>query len=256
VFFAEWYEFYIGGHDADLKLQRIYGTACELAVVCVSATYGSKAWTSAEHEAIRSRLMQARVEGDPRRRDRIFPIRVGDGNVDGIPFNAIVPDVRGRRPEQVAELIADRLRLVIESAAPAAQVGTAQGGGTSTASPTPTARGAGIAAPTPAYPDAQVQALSEELATARVRKQALRDAGIATHDVDREILELRRKMRDGGQLRPGASLGDDRYLLAAASPSSGKPGTASSSSAWRSRCCTSISSAIHSARSVSFAARA
>src|SRR5262249_24477921 len=43
VFFDEWYEFYIAGHDADVKLQRIYATGCELAVVCVSKTYGSKA---------------------------------------------------------------------------------------------------------------------------------------------------------------------------------------------------------------------
>jgi hypothetical protein len=83
VFFDEWFEFYIGGHDADVKLEHIYGTGCELAVVCVSATYGSKAWTRAEYEAIRSRLMQARAEQDPRQRDRIFPIRVGDGTLTG-----------------------------------------------------------------------------------------------------------------------------------------------------------------------------
>src|ERR1041384_2419549 len=81
VFFEEWFEFYIAGHDADEKLQHIYNAGCELAVVCVSATYGRKAWTRAEHEAIRARLMQAR-EQDPRQRDRIFPIRVGDGKVD------------------------------------------------------------------------------------------------------------------------------------------------------------------------------
>src|SRR5262249_12954261 len=48
VFFDEWYEFYVGGHDADVKLQRIYSAGCELAVVCVSANYGSTAWPSAE----------------------------------------------------------------------------------------------------------------------------------------------------------------------------------------------------------------
>src|ERR1041384_2087248 len=89
VFFDEWFEFYVGGHDADVKLQRIYGSGCELAVVCVSATYGSKVWTRAEHEAIRARLMRARAEQDLRQRDRIFPIRVGDGDIDGIPFNAM-----------------------------------------------------------------------------------------------------------------------------------------------------------------------
>ena len=36
VFFDEWFEHFIAGHDADLKLQKIYGEQCELVVVCVS----------------------------------------------------------------------------------------------------------------------------------------------------------------------------------------------------------------------------
>ncbi len=118
VFFDEWFEHHVAGHDADRKLQRIYETGCELVVVCVSETYARKAWTQAEHEVIRARLMQARTEADPRQVDRILPIRVGDGNVHGIPLNAIVPDVRARTPEQVAELILARLHLVAGAAPP------------------------------------------------------------------------------------------------------------------------------------------
>jgi protein kinase-like protein len=69
------------------------------------------------------------------------------------------------------------------------------------------------ASPTPAYLDAEVQALSEQLERARERKRNLRDSGIAADRVGQEILELRRKLRDGGQLRAGDSLGDGRYLL-------------------------------------------
>ena len=36
VFLDEWFEHYIAGDDADLKLQDIYGRRCDLAVVCVS----------------------------------------------------------------------------------------------------------------------------------------------------------------------------------------------------------------------------
>ena len=51
VFLDEWYEDYIAGDGADLVLQRIYRERCELAVVCVSARYGNKPWTLAEHDA-------------------------------------------------------------------------------------------------------------------------------------------------------------------------------------------------------------
>lgn len=112
VFFDEWFEHFIGGADADLKLQAIYGEKSALVVVCVSGRYGGKPWPRAEHEAIRARLMHARASEDPRERDSIFPIRVGDGDVPGILFNTIVLDVRARPPDETATLIIERLRLI------------------------------------------------------------------------------------------------------------------------------------------------
>lgn len=112
VFFDEWYEHYLAGDDADLKLQDIYGQRCALAVVCVSERYGGKPWTKAEHTAIRARHM---TDGSS---DRMIPIRVGDGDVPGILFNAIVPDVRKRSIPEAAQLIIDRLRLVEPLLAP------------------------------------------------------------------------------------------------------------------------------------------
>lgn len=46
---------------------------------------------------------------------------------------------------------------------------------------------------------------------ARVRRRQLEDAGASTADVDKEILGLKRQLRDGGQVRQGDHLG--RYLL-------------------------------------------
>lgn len=112
VFLDEWYEHYLAGADGDLKLQEIYGTRCALAVVCVSERYGGKPWTRAEHEVIRARLMRARGSSDARERDSILPIRVGDGEVRGIPITSIVPDVRERTSEQTAQLIIQRLQLI------------------------------------------------------------------------------------------------------------------------------------------------
>jgi serine/threonine protein kinase len=69
------------------------------------------------------------------------------------------------------------------------------------------------ATPTPAYPNAEVQKLSERLRDAQARKETLCKAGLAPVEVDREILQLRRQLREGGQLRAGDTLRDGRYLL-------------------------------------------
>lgn len=133
VFLDEWFEHYIAGDDADLKLQRIYGERCALAVVCVSERYGGKPWTLAEHAAIRARQMQARASSSESGQLAILPIRVGEGEVEGILFNAIVPDVRDRSPQQAARLILDRLRLVAPDPPPGAAV--AEGPGWPAAAP-------------------------------------------------------------------------------------------------------------------------
>lgn len=113
VFLDEWFEHFIAGHDADQRLQKIYGEQCELVVVCVSNSYGGKPWTRAEHEVIRARLMKTRSSQEKRDELRILPIRVGEGEVEGILFNTIVPDVRARSAAQTAKLILDRLRLIL-----------------------------------------------------------------------------------------------------------------------------------------------
>ncbi|MFO0591676.1 MAG: protein kinase [Polyangiaceae bacterium] len=55
--------------------------------------------------------------------------------------------------------------------------------------------------------------LALALSDARAKRSALLASGEATAAIDAEILELRRRLREGGQLRIGDSLGDDRYLL-------------------------------------------
>ena len=113
VFFDEWFEHYIAGDNADLKLQKIYHKQCELAVVCVSERYGDKPWTQAEHEAIRARKMELSKCNSEKEKLRILPIRVGEGDIDGILFNAIVPDVRKKTISESADLVIDRLRLIV-----------------------------------------------------------------------------------------------------------------------------------------------
>ena len=109
VFYDTWYEHWIAGGDADLLLQKLYGEMTELVVICVSGAYGDKPWPRTEHRTARARFMQAATAED---RHRIFPIRVGDGQVEGFLFNEIVPDLRDKTPAEAAELIVARLKLV------------------------------------------------------------------------------------------------------------------------------------------------
>lgn len=109
VFYDLWYEHWTAGWDADLLLQNLYTKRAELVVVCVSAEYGTKSWTQAEHRAIRAETMKV---GGESARLRVLPLRVGDGDIAGVLFNDLVPEVRGKATREVAELIVARLNLV------------------------------------------------------------------------------------------------------------------------------------------------
>lgn len=115
VFFDEWFDYYLAGSDADTRLQEIYGQKTELVVLSVSSNYGKKPGTLAEHEAIRARHMPLRASEDKKDEFRILPLRTGEGDVKGIPFNTICLDVRGKPVAQTAELIVNRLRYVVSA---------------------------------------------------------------------------------------------------------------------------------------------
>lgn len=77
----------------------------------------------------------------------------------------------------------------------------------------PAAQAPASVQPVPAYRDAAIMALSQRLQDARTRRRRLLEVGVATQDLDREILDLRRQLREGGQLLAGDALGDGRFLL-------------------------------------------
>ena len=66
-------------------------------------------------------------------------------------------------------------------------------------------------APVPSYRDPTTRELGGELERERARKRALEAVGAPTVAVSQRILEIRRKLREGGQLREGDTLG--RYTL-------------------------------------------
>ena len=112
VFFDEWYEYWIAGDDADLRLREIYHKRAQLVVVCVSEAYGGKPWTQAEHRVIRALQMELSTSPGETAELRVLPLRVGDGDVPGILLNTVVPDIRESCPEETAKLILARLSLV------------------------------------------------------------------------------------------------------------------------------------------------
>src|SRR3954462_4406401 len=116
VFYDDWFEYYIAGADADTRLQEIYGQKAELVIVSVSANYGGKPWTLAEHAAIRALYMQLLASKEKKDAFRILPLRTGEGDVKGILFNTICPDVRQKPLAQTTELILNRLGLIVPDA--------------------------------------------------------------------------------------------------------------------------------------------
>ncbi len=67
--------------------------------------------------------------------------------------------------------------------------------------------------PAPSYAAAEDRELSEALERAYRSQAELESTGRDTGEVRQTILELRRQLREGGQLRPGDFLGDGRWQL-------------------------------------------
>lgn len=113
VFYDGWFEAHVAGAAADLKLQRIYSEGSEMVVVCASQAYADKPWTTAEWDAIRARGMRLRTTGEA---DRIFPLRVAEGELEGLLGNTIWIEARQRPARQMAEMIVHRLRAFVPDA--------------------------------------------------------------------------------------------------------------------------------------------
>jgi serine/threonine protein kinase len=186
----------------------------DFVVLCLSKVAAERGWVEAERDAT---LMQQFSD----RKERILPVRLEDVApphlIAPIAYVDLFPDEQAfhrgiaRLTRSIAMHTARHATTDDASAGRPRGAANALPAAGAASGSRPMARNA--ASPTPAYLNAEVQALSEQLERARERKRNLHDSGIATDRVDQEILELRRKLRDGGQLRAGDSLGDGRYLL-------------------------------------------
>ena len=116
VFYDEWFEADLAGSAGDLKLQRKYLEECEVVVFCPSTEYGKTEWTITEWDAIRARHMRLRADPERRAAERILPLRVADGDVEGLLDNALWVDARHRTAKYVADLIVHKLNKFVPAA--------------------------------------------------------------------------------------------------------------------------------------------
>lgn len=65
----------------------------------------------------------------------------------------------------------------------------------------------------PVYRDPETSALAQKLAKLTARKEELIITSADTASIDKQILNIRRKLRDGVQLRPGDQLANERFRL-------------------------------------------
>lgn len=105
VFYDEWYTAELAGGDADLDLQDIYGKRSEFTVPCLSGAYDDRYWTGVEWREIRSNF------------DRLIPVRVGEGEVRGLPEKTTIwLDAIKKPATQIAKEILARVRSRIPDA--------------------------------------------------------------------------------------------------------------------------------------------
>lgn len=104
VFYDRDYEAELARPDLDTYLQEIYHDQAELVVVFLSADYERKEWCGLEWRAVRDLLKR-------RRTAEIMPVRFDDTHIPGLFSIDGYLDVRDRDPEDVAELISQRLEL-------------------------------------------------------------------------------------------------------------------------------------------------
>ncbi|WP_437289769.1 protein kinase domain-containing protein [Sorangium sp. So ce406] len=106
-------------------------------------------------------------------------------------------------PDEAWRDVVRGIRVAVEEAAVSARSVAGPGGASLTSALAATLREA----------DESIRALDRQIAAAQKRRVRLQAAGASTAEVDQEIVDLRRKRREGGQLHVGEELSDGRYLL-------------------------------------------
>ncbi|WP_437716681.1 SUMF1/EgtB/PvdO family nonheme iron enzyme [Sorangium sp. So ce448] len=142
---------------------------------------------------------------------RVVPILVRACDLEGTALSELqaLPRDGGAvtswaNPDEAWREVVQGIRAAVEEAAASARPEAALAGTTAL----PGALGVSLR-----EADETIRAVDKQIAAAQKRRVRLRAAGASTEEVDREIVDLRRKRREGGQLHVGEELSDGRYLL-------------------------------------------
>ncbi|WP_437929763.1 protein kinase [Sorangium sp. So ce291] len=106
-------------------------------------------------------------------------------------------------PDEAWRDVVRGIRAAVEEAAASARPEAALARGAPTSALAATLREA----------EEAIRAIDKQIAAAQKRRVRLQAAGASTAEVDEEIVGLRRRRREGGQLHVGEELSDGRYLL-------------------------------------------
>lgn len=104
IFYDQYYEADLARFNLDTKLQAIYGEESELIIVFLSASYDRKTWCGLEWRVMRDIIKQQEEE-------RVMLVRLDGTNVPGVLSIDGSVFAIDRDPEEVADLILERLEL-------------------------------------------------------------------------------------------------------------------------------------------------
>ncbi len=102
IFYHKQFEGELGRLNLDTYLQDIYANQSELLVVFLSADYAKKEWTGLEWRVVREMIKQ-------KSSNAVMAIRFDDTRIDGLFSIDGYVSASGREPEDVADVILDRL---------------------------------------------------------------------------------------------------------------------------------------------------
>lgn len=182
--------------------------AAELSAADVVLLLVSEAFLASD--SCYERELGATLERHRRGAARVVPILVRACDVEGTALaelQALPRDGRAvtswANPDEGWSEVVRGIRAAVEEAAASARPEA----GVAKAAPT------SALAATLREADEAIRAIDKQIAAAQKRRVRLRTAGASTAEVDKEIVDLRRKRREGGQLHVGEELSEGRYLL-------------------------------------------
>lgn len=107
LFYAPYYQAELSQFNLDKKLVPIYFEQSELVVVFLGTAYQESEWCGLEWRTI---LKRAREEGG----ERVMLLRFDQGKVEGLKAKDGFIDIENHMPDEVADLILQRLKIVRE----------------------------------------------------------------------------------------------------------------------------------------------